>query len=468
MRPFISGVLQFFESAVAFDDTQSGGLRRGIILNILLLSAVFLSFAAAVTIVIDPAPSTKEISGSLQIVFDVFLVFAFLYLLSRLGKVSFVSRAYSAGYFILATIMAFLWGPNVPQALLFYALSIAVSSILVGSGYALFLAVAAVVTLPSIFFVHRLGLFIPDVSWRSTPLVLADLLIYGATFMVIFVVSWLYNREIKSALQRVKTSEAELKKERDLLEVRIAERTADFKKENLERIAQLSRFVEFGKLSSGIFHDLANHLSALLLMMDEKATEKSAEISRVKGYLEEFRGARADLEKFLASNKRRLREVSYAYFSPDEEIKDLIRFILNLSDESPVKVEFLPGANGEKISGSPSKFGHIVTNLISNAIESYESYGCPDGRKVIIKTSADEKFFMMEIRDFGCGISEDNKRKIFDPFFTTKGEDKGTGLGLVVVKETLENDFGGEISFDSRVSLGSVFNIKIPLFRINV
>ena len=469
MKSLKERIRLFLRTAVSLNDEVGNEPRRVVILNILLFSAIFLSFVAALTIIVDPDPSAKNISVTLRTIFDGFLFFLFLRVLSLSGRISLASRVFSFSYFIIATLMALLWGVNVPQALLFYALSIITSSILVGSRFAFFITSLIVVSFPSIFLIHRSGIFKPDISWRTTQTVAADLFIYVASLVVIFVVSWLYNREIKKALWKARESEEELKKERDLLELRVEERTSELKKEHLERIGQLSRFVEFGKLSSGIFHDLANHLNALLLMMDEKMIKESAEVSRARDYLDEFRRARNDLEKFIASNKRRLREVSYAYFSPDSEIEALLKLFLRSAEKSSVSIEFLPGAAGESLSGSQTKFGHIVTNLIANAVESYDdSDKKPEDKKVIINTVADGGFFTMEVRDFGCGIPENDRKKIFDPFYTTKPEDKGTGLGLTIVKETVENDFGGEIFFDSHPDGGSVFTIKIPTFNINV
>jgi signal transduction histidine kinase len=62
--------------------------------------------------------------------------------------------------------------------------------------------------------------------------------------------------------------------------------------------------------------------------------------------------------------------------------------------------------------------------------------------------------------DTGCGIPEAYRAKIFTPFFTTK--ESGTGLGVYLVKETVEAH-GGSLTVESREQEGTTFRISLPL-----
>ena len=80
-------------------------------------------------------------------------------------------------------------------------------------------------------------------------------------------------------------------------------------------------------------------------------------------------------------------------------------------------------------------------------------------------------FARMEIRemirivvaDTGSGISETLLNNMFEPFVTTKGE-RGTGLGLWIVKGIVENH-GGRLRVRSRIGVGTVFSIEFPAMR---
>jgi signal transduction histidine kinase len=68
------------------------------------------------------------------------------------------------------------------------------------------------------------------------------------------------------------------------------------------------------------------------------------------------------------------------------------------------------------------------------------------------------------IADTGSGIPKELIDSIFEPFVTTKGE-KGTGLGLWIVKGIIGNH-GGRLSVRSRVGMGTVFKIELPVVRL--
>jgi signal transduction histidine kinase len=68
----------------------------------------------------------------------------------------------------------------------------------------------------------------------------------------------------------------------------------------------------------------------------------------------------------------------------------------------------------------------------------------------------------IEIRDTGVGIPPDVLPKVFDPFFTTKDVGKGSGLGLYIVHEIIE-EHDGCIAVDSEPGKGTTFLIRLPV-----
>jgi signal transduction histidine kinase len=90
-----------------------------------------------------------------------------------------------------------------------------------------------------------------------------------------------------------------------------------------------------------------------------------------------------------------------------------------------------------------------------------------NGGILTIKVSKDQRtgFLSIQIRDTGYGIPEHLLGSIFNPFFTTKPTSKGTGLGLSVSKGIIEKH-GGVIEVDSKVNLGTVFTVHLPIVSI--
>ena len=104
---------------------------------------------------------------------------------------------------------------------------------------------------------------------------------------------------------------------------------------------------------------------------------------------------------------------------------------------------------------------NILFNLLSNAIK----YSEP-GKFIFLRIKADENLVDMEIEDQGIGIPETDQAHIFDRFFRAHnaGTAQGTGLGLNIVQNYIDL-MGGQISFSSEVTKGSVFKVKLPNHR---
>ena len=103
----------------------------------------------------------------------------------------------------------------------------------------------------------------------------------------------------------------------------------------------------------------------------------------------------------------------------------------------------------------------MFTNLISNSIDAMEL----GGRLDLTISNESDGDVQVSVGDSGCGIAADNIESIFNPFYTTKGE-KGTGIGLWVVKGIVER-LGGSIAVESSTSgqTGTCFTIKLPAHR---
>ena len=84
-----------------------------------------------------------------------------------------------------------------------------------------------------------------------------------------------------------------------------------------------------------------------------------------------------------------------------------------------------------------------------------------DGGILKVNTFDSYKTMVIEIIDSGKGIPDDIIDRIFEPNFTTKG-DKGTGLGMKIVKDTLDRH-GATIEIESKVGIGSKIIILFPI-----
>ncbi len=115
-------------------------------------------------------------------------------------------------------------------------------------------------------------------------------------------------------------------------------------------------------------------------------------------------------------------------------------------------------ANLPKVKIYISELNQVWTNVIDNALDAMEN---TPGSTLEIKTQRDREFAVIYITDNGPGISQQIQDKVFDPFFTTKPIGKGTGLGLEVVRQII-NQHNGKIELHSEPGR-TEFKICIPI-----
>jgi signal transduction histidine kinase len=110
---------------------------------------------------------------------------------------------------------------------------------------------------------------------------------------------------------------------------------------------------------------------------------------------------------------------------------------------------------GEWTELDPVLLKHIINNLVSNAIKF-----SPENSNIDIMTGWENGRLKLTVKDEGIGIPEEYKGHLFERFYRASNaiNIQGTGLGLHIVSKYLEL-MGGEISFESELYKGSVFEI---------
>jgi len=115
----------------------------------------------------------------------------------------------------------------------------------------------------------------------------------------------------------------------------------------------------------------------------------------------------------------------------------------------------------------PQDISRAVLNLMNNAFyavwqraqEAAEGYQ-PEV-SVSVARSGDDA--VVTIADNGVGMTDEAKQHLYENFFTTKPAGHGTGLGMGITRDIIENRHGGTLSFDSTAGQGTTFTITIPM-----
>ncbi len=129
-----------------------------------------------------------------------------------------------------------------------------------------------------------------------------------------------------------------------------------------------------------------------------------------------------------------------------------VNFVVEKEDEIP------------KILYNEESIERVITNLVSNAVKY-----APNDSSINIKAKTSNRmdgFVEVTVSDKGIGISKEHQAKIFDRFYRVENDThtiKGTGLGLHLVKVTIEKHHGGKVFVESELNKGSTFGFLLPI-----
>ena len=114
----------------------------------------------------------------------------------------------------------------------------------------------------------------------------------------------------------------------------------------------------------------------------------------------------------------------------------------------------------------PQDLSRAVLNVMNNACYAVwkRQQSVSDDYKPEISVSV--KFpdgnIVIKIADNGEGMTDEVKQKLYENFFTTKPAGQGTGLGMAITRDIIENSHGGKLSFTSELGKGTEFVLVIP------
>ena len=103
------------------------------------------------------------------------------------------------------------------------------------------------------------------------------------------------------------------------------------------------------------------------------------------------------------------------------------------------------------------EFELALLNMATNARDAM-----PDGGSFRLSVDELDGMARIVVADTGCGMPADVIEKIFEPFFTTKPHDRGTGIGMAVVRRLID-DAQGRIDVDSAPGQGTRMTLLLPL-----
>jgi signal transduction histidine kinase len=228
------------------------------------------------------------------------------------------------------------------------------------------------------------------------------------------------------------------------------------------RMLEIEKFAATGRLAATIAHEVNNPMEAIKNAIYLLASAIPENASPVYNILksETERVARIVRQMLgLYRNTEQVKPVNVNTIIEDTLLL-LNRQLQRANVEVQTELEVLPDA-----VIAADQIRQVLSNLVINARDAM-----PNGGKLRIRSRHIPGYDDLHgwvrilIADTGSGIPPEMIRSIFEPFVTTKGE-RGTGLGLWIVKGIIQNH-AGKLSVRSRVGHGTAFKIDLPVVKL--
>lgn len=222
-----------------------------------------------------------------------------------------------------------------------------------------------------------------------------------------------------------------------------------------ERELEAERLRAFREVARRVAHEIKNPLTSMRIAVDQLERPGGLTAGRSETAIQVLTAETDRLERLA----KEFSEFGRLPEGPQSEV-DLVELLEELGRSGvPTGVRVSVHANG----GPRSLLGHYeplrraFANLYRNAAEAMKGSGAID-----VTVTGDRSGLAVTIADHGPGIPADLRQRVFEPYFTTK--DDGTGLGLALVRVTLEAH-RGTISVTETLGGGATFSIVFPPSR---
>lgn len=216
------------------------------------------------------------------------------------------------------------------------------------------------------------------------------------------------------------------------------------------------RLIAMGEMAAKIVHEIRSPLCSIelyagMLKNDLEGTKHINLAEGISNGIKSLNNILTNMLFFARPQKPLLKEVNLK-----EIIDETLNIIYPMIESRGVIInKNIP--DGYIILGDKELLKQVFLNIILNALSATLR-----GKNIYLDLREERDFIVIDIKDEGIGIKEEDMERIFDPFFTTKSPDKGTGLGLSISLRIIES-LGGEIRVESEEGRGSSFEVYFPI-----
>lgn len=243
--------------------------------------------------------------------------------------------------------------------------------------------------------------------------------------------------------------------------------------ERSRQLVRSERLAGVGFLAAGLAHEINNPLQSITMAaeslqmrlydhLDPDHADTAEAMERLAMIQRESKRCGGITRKLLDFSRNDCPE-SRQEGQPEKQLGDftqviseviaMVRPINQYQDRSIIFTHTAPLL----IEMNQAQMKQVILNLLANGLQA-----TTEGGTVEIRLKDQTDWVVIEIRDDGQGMTEENIQHLFEPFFSTKETGRGTGLGLSITHRIVEDHHGTIDPFSEGPGSGSTFSIRLP------
>lgn len=252
------------------------------------------------------------------------------------------------------------------------------------------------------------------------------------------------NQELRNTIEQYEHSQAELR-------------------QTQSELLQAAKLAMLGELSAGINHEINQPLSAIRTYAENSRRLLEREkYDVVKSNLDKIVNLNIMVSDIIAKFKvfaRKNTQHNVGHTSINDSIHSAFGIIHNKIIQHGVTLRLEDPPQPLVVKADPVQFEQVLINLLHNAIQALTLSPSP---QISVTAHQHNNVAVIQVRDNGSGMTEEEQQHIFDPFYTTKND--GLGLGLTISKRIVES-FSGQLTVQPAPEGGVIFSITLNIIE---
>lgn len=235
--------------------------------------------------------------------------------------------------------------------------------------------------------------------------------------------------------------------------------------DDITHLLQAERQAAWGEVARRLAHEIKNPLTPIQLSAERLQYKLSEKLGAEDAKLLQ-RATQTIVSQVAAMKKMVMEFADYARAPAVQlialDMHQLLNEVMGLYEANSSPIAMQLNATHTRINGDATRLRQVIHNLLHNAHDALKNVANP---QIVLRTENSQNTIKLSVMDNGSGFPEQIVARAFEPYMTTK--DKGTGLGLPIVKKIVE-EHGGSIIIENRATGGTCISIIFPLLEEEV